>query len=74
VKLEKASNRQLDTSFHTEDWPDGEAQVQWAMANYLLVKNSASGMWVCGPGQYGQLLIRPEYAAATGAPRPTTTT
>jgi hypothetical protein len=22
-------------------------------------------MWICGPGQYGQLLIRPEYATAT---------
>ncbi|WP_432838671.1 IPT/TIG domain-containing protein [Dactylosporangium sp. CA-092794] len=46
-----------------------KAQVQWALANYLLVKNAASGVWISGQQEYGTLLNRPEYAAATvGAP------
>jgi len=40
------------------------AQVQWALANYFLVKNNASGLWICGYQQYGTLFNRPEYAAA----------
>lgn len=45
------------------------AQVEWALANYLLLKNNASGMWICGHQEYGNLYIRQEYAAAkVGAP------
>jgi hypothetical protein len=43
------------------------AQVQWALANYLLVKNNASFVFVAGP-QYGYLQLRAEFAAPVGSP------
>lgn len=48
------------------------AQRQWALANYLLLKNSASWIYICGVGEYHSLLIAPEYAAAqVGTPTDT---
>lgn len=43
-------------------------QVQWALANYLLVKNNASFVYICGEQEYGYLFLRPEYAAQVGSP------
>ena len=45
-----------------------DAQAQWALANYLLVKSAASYLYICGVQEYGYLLIRPEYSAPIGAP------
>jgi hypothetical protein len=44
------------------------AQKQWAVANYLLLKNNASWIYICGPQEYGTLLMIPEYAAQIGSP------
>ncbi len=44
------------------------AQKQWAIANYLLLKNNASWIYICGPQEYGTLLMVPEYAAQIGSP------
>ena len=44
------------------------AQKQWAIANYLLLKNSASWIYICGPQEYGTLLMAPEYTAQIGSP------
>ncbi len=43
-------------------------QVQWVLANYLLVKNNASFVYICGEQQYGYSFLRPEYAAQIGYP------
>jgi hypothetical protein len=43
-------------------------QVQWVLANYLLVKNNASFVYICGYQEYGYLFLRPEYAAKIGSP------
>jgi hypothetical protein len=43
------------------------AQVQWAMANYLLIKNNASYMYITGYQQYGYVFLRPEYSAQIGS-------
>lgn len=43
-------------------------QIQWALANYLLVKNNASFVYICGKQEYGYVFIRPEYAAQIGSP------
>src|SRR6266568_3664023 len=43
-------------------------QVQWALANYLLIKNNTSYLSISGYQEYGYLLIRPEYAAPIGSP------
>ncbi len=43
------------------------AQVQWALANYLLEKNSASYLYVTGYQEYGHAYTRPEYAAPIGS-------
>jgi len=43
-------------------------QVQWVLANYLLVKNNASFLYICGEQQYGYAFLRPEYAAQIGSP------
>jgi hypothetical protein len=45
-----------------------DAQVQWALANYLLVKSAASYLYICGVQEYGYLLIRQEYSAQIGVP------
>src|SRR6266571_1871361 len=45
-----------------------KAQVQWALANYLLIKNNASYLNISGYQEYGYLQIRPEYAAPIGSP------
>jgi hypothetical protein len=47
------------------------AQKQWALANYLLLKNNASWIYICGPQEYGTLLMTPEYAAQIGSPTDT---
>lgn len=47
------------------------AQKQWAIANYLLLKNSASWIYICGPQEYGTLLMTPEYNAPVGSPTDT---
>jgi hypothetical protein len=41
-------------------------QVQWALANYLLIKNNASYINITGYQEYGKLDIRPEYSAPIG--------
>jgi hypothetical protein len=43
-------------------------QVQWALANYLLVKNNASMVYICGHQEYGSIYVRPEYSAQIGSP------
>lgn len=49
-----------------------QAQVQWCMANYFLVKNSATYMGISGSDGYGYLAYRPEFAAArVGVPTDT---
>jgi|GEM_PF-724748 len=42
------------------------AQVQWVLANYMLLKNNASYFYIAGYQQYGSLNIRPEYSAQVG--------
>lgn len=46
------------------------AQVQWCLANYLLVKNNHSYFDVVGSDGYGYLQYRPEYAAAMAIGEP----
>lgn len=41
-------------------------QVQWVLANYLLLKNNASYVNISGYQQYGSLNIRPEYSVPIG--------
>jgi hypothetical protein len=41
-------------------------QVQWALANYLLIKNNASYLNISGYQEFGDIYIRPEYAAPIG--------
>lgn len=49
-----------------------QAQVQWCMANYFLVKNAATYMGISGSDGYGYLAYRPEFAAAkVGVPTDT---
>ena len=49
-----------------------KAQRQWALGNYLLLKNNASWIYICGKQEYGTLLVAPEYAAAqVGTPTDT---
>lgn len=45
-----------------------DTQVQWALANYLLVKDAASYLYICGVQEYGYLFMRQEYSAQIGAP------
>jgi hypothetical protein len=47
------------------------AQKQWAIANYLLLKNNASWIYICGYQEYGTLLLTPEYTAPIGSPTDT---
>jgi hypothetical protein len=47
------------------------AQKQWAIANYLLLKNNASWIYICGYQEYGSLLMTPEYTAPIGSPTDT---
>jgi hypothetical protein len=48
------------------------AERQWALGNYLLLKNSTSWVYICGQREYGTLLIAPEYSAAqVGTPTDT---
>ncbi|HEV2339894.1 MAG TPA: putative glycoside hydrolase, partial [Patescibacteria group bacterium] len=49
------------------------ADKQWALANYLLLKSNASWIYICGPQEYGTLLIAPEYSAPIGRPLNTMT-
>jgi hypothetical protein len=44
------------------------AQKQWAIANYLLLKSNASWIFICGPQEYGSLLMTSEYNAKIGSP------
>jgi len=55
---------QFGTSFSTLT----TAQKQWAIANYLLLKNNESWIYMCGPQEYGTLLMAPEYTAQIGSP------
>jgi hypothetical protein len=43
-------------------------QAQWALANYLLMKNNASFVYICGVQQYGYSFLRSEYSAQIGSP------
>lgn len=47
------------------------AQKQWAIANYLLLKNSASWIYIGGSEGYGSLNMVPEYTAQIGSPTDT---
>jgi hypothetical protein len=58
---------QFGSSFSTLS----KAQKQWAIANYLLLKNNASWIYICGYQEYGTLLLTPEYAAPIGSPTDT---
>ena len=42
-------------------------EVQWVLANYLLLKNNASYFYISGYQQYGYLNWRPEYTAPIGS-------
>jgi hypothetical protein len=44
-----------------------KGQVQWALANYLLIKNNASYVYIAGYQEYGPLYIRPEYSTQIGS-------
>lgn len=44
------------------------AQKEWAIGNYLLIKNNATSLYIAGPQQYGSLLYLSEYAATVGSP------
>jgi hypothetical protein len=43
-----------------------QAEKQWALANYLLVKGQYSYIAISGIQEYGQTLITPEYSVAIG--------
>ncbi|MGZ3665768.1 MAG: putative glycoside hydrolase [Ktedonobacterales bacterium] len=43
-------------------------EVQWVLANYLLVKGRHSFVFITGVQEYGYLYLRPEYAAQIGSP------
>jgi len=45
-----------------------DAEVEWALASYLMSKEHASGIFVSGVQQYGSDLWRSEYGAAIGPP------
>jgi hypothetical protein len=44
------------------------AERQWAIANYLLVRDNCTYMYMTGPGQYGDLVLFPEYKIVIGKP------
>lgn len=44
------------------------AQLQWALANYLMVKGQYTYLTVVGQQQYGQFYDHPEYHAPIGTP------
>ncbi len=48
--------------------PLANADVQWALASYLMSKEHASAIFTSGVQQYGGDNWRPEYAAAIGPP------
>src|SRR5437588_12113199 len=43
-------------------------EVQWVLANYLLVKGRHTYVFITGVQEYGYLYLRPEYAAQIGSP------
>jgi hypothetical protein len=59
--------------FSINQEPEGFAdistdEVQWVLANYLLVRGTSSFVYLCGVQQYGYLFWRPEYDAHIGMP------
>lgn len=44
------------------------AERQWAISNYLLVRDNCTYMYMTGPGQYGELVLFPEYKIVIGKP------
>jgi hypothetical protein len=52
----------------SESPPLPDADVQWALASYLMSKEHASAIFTSGVQQYGSDNWRPEYAAAIGTP------
>lgn len=48
--------------------PPTRAEIQWALANYLLVKGDHTYMSISGVQQYGALVDFPEEHAAIGSP------
>ena len=48
--------------------PLPDADVQWALASYLMSKEHASAIFTSGVQQYGSDNWRPEYSAAIGTP------
>lgn len=54
--------------------PDATADItpaerQWAVGNYLLVRNGCTYMYMTGQQDYGKLVAFPEYAIAIGRPK-----
>lgn len=45
------------------------AERQWAIGNYLLVKDGCTYMYMTGQQQYGDLVTFPEYGIAIGKPQ-----
>jgi len=41
-------------------------EIQWILANYLLVKSNHTYMYATGNQEYGHMYIRPEYSAPIG--------
>jgi hypothetical protein len=45
-----------------------DSEKQWCIANYLLIKNNRTFIYISGRQEYGQLLYLPDYTIAIGAP------
>jgi hypothetical protein len=46
----------------------GKPIRQWIIASYLMGKDQAAGLFICGIGAYGNLTMYPEYSASVGSP------
>ena len=46
----------------------GKPIRQWIIASYLMGKDQASAIFICGIGKYGNLTMYPEYSAPVGSP------
>ncbi len=59
----------FSTNQEPESFADlSRSEVQWVLANYLLVKGQHSFVYITGYQQYGYLYLRPEYATQIGSP------
>lgn len=67
----EALNSQGKALFSINEEPNSFAtltqnEVQWVLANYLLVKGAHSYVEITGTQEYGSLFLRPEYSAPVG--------